>query len=748
MENTTANRSTGKDGCPCIDASKILASHAKEERSCETPEFEGVRVSGSCFPFSYGSNVCLPHNLLLDPICKRDPPIPRFCEKSWCYVDLEKCRNSPELVHRSDWFPLDSDLFYSYSTCDSTGSSLEYLEYIKGLREENVLKDMSITVTIPNYNYPFMYKRNPTTGDIISRPGEEYFNDNIPFEGAYIDYMNDIAALSNGDIKKLNYTHRSKGSDTLHPSSKFTAAVQDVGNGLSDMATGPFWITEERLRITSFTIPFMYDKTVLVVKRPRANTSLSYQVSKVLKPFDHSLWYVVVTTILLSGFLSAWFSKPSRARLKMRSFNWKNENLRHRAKLNLRLVIDAILEKGVFFFGGAVEQDSGASLPHKLLMFGYAFFILVTVSAYVANLAAFLTLPGVSKYVDTMQGAINSGSTICAHPVLRSDLEFSWPHAKFVFAQADKKPGVDGATYFMLDLYDAGKCDMLAVSLEGGLKNEDLVNKFCERDLVFTNGLVVETPMAFPIRTNLAAGFSYWMHKGEKNHGITLTNAIKQYTCSVELSVTGEPDDLAPLSVENMFLAFAMYAVFATAAIATQLAFRWRENTANISHALAGRASVLIRTNRREVFARTKNKGDGDDQEYQPSFRNGATDPDITEAVYMLVELSVTGEPDDLAPLSVENMFLAFAMYAVFATAAIATQLAFRWRENTANISHALAGRASVLIRTNRREVFARTKNKGDGDDQEYQPSFRNGATDPDITAYIRNQLSESCAPV
>ena len=73
-----------------------------------------------------------------------------------------------------------------------------------------------------------------------------YFDDTIPFGGVYLDYMNDIVKLSNGDIQNVTYTHTSRASMKQYPSSKFTAAVQDVENGLVDMAVGPFWITGQR----------------------------------------------------------------------------------------------------------------------------------------------------------------------------------------------------------------------------------------------------------------------------------------------------------------------------------------------------------------------------------------------------------------------------------------------------------------------------------------------------------------------
>ena len=88
-----------------------------------------------------------------------------------------------------------------------------------------------------------MYKRD-SSGEIIQpeERGDEFFNDNIPFEGIYINFVKSIMEISNGDIRSMNFTHRSRVSSIVHPTSSFTAAVQDIEDGLVDMA-GELFIT-------------------------------------------------------------------------------------------------------------------------------------------------------------------------------------------------------------------------------------------------------------------------------------------------------------------------------------------------------------------------------------------------------------------------------------------------------------------------------------------------------------------------
>ena len=72
-----------------------------------------------------------------------------------------------------------------------------------------------------------MYKRDGD-GEILSTIGSEYYDDGVPFEGIYPSFVRGIADISNGDIRNITFTHRSRAASLLHPTSSYTAAVQDV----------------------------------------------------------------------------------------------------------------------------------------------------------------------------------------------------------------------------------------------------------------------------------------------------------------------------------------------------------------------------------------------------------------------------------------------------------------------------------------------------------------------------------------
>jgi len=140
---------------------------------------------------------------------------------------------------------------------------------------------------------------------------------------------------------------------------------------------GPFWITSERLLLSAFTIPIVSDKVLLMVPKPGSNEETVLQnVSKVSGPFTPELGGLLIGIIIFTGLLSVWFSDRPKSPL---GEGQSSAPLRRSKRAYLRLAIDSILEKGMFFCSAGVEQDAGSTLPNKLLMFGFGFFILIAV---------------------------------------------------------------------------------------------------------------------------------------------------------------------------------------------------------------------------------------------------------------------------------------------------------------------------------------------------------------------------------
>ena len=247
-----------------------------------------------------------------------------------------------------------------------------------------------------------------------------------------------------------------------------------------------------------------------------------------------------------------------------------------------RLILDAFLEKGMFFFSAGIEQDMGASLPHKVLMFGFGFFILIAVSAYVANLAAFLTQTGLEKGVGTMQQVVDRNIPICGHPALEEDIRFEWPKANLLFPSGG---GPETSKYeAMFEAYARGDCKVLAFGREDTAMNINILKRMCELDLVYTDVLVRENPIAFPIRKELASEFNHWMQYADTSHTIQIESVRQEFIekndiqpqCEVELSKLSKEaqeadNDFARVSPGNMFFPIMLFVGCALIAAVLQL---------------------------------------------------------------------------------------------------------------------------------------------------------------------------------
>lgn len=216
------------------------------------------------------------------------------------------------------------------------------------------------------------------------------------------------------------------------------------------------------------------------------------------------------------------------------------------------------------------------------------------VSAYVANLAAFLT-QSMPTFIGTIDDAVTSGATICAHPAQRDELKVAWPSAKFVWCETCK----DQAG--LLDDYDAGKCKLLAMSHTGMIPNLKVMTGLCSRELVFTNSKLIEMPIAFPVRPDLAGGLSYWIHTAKMKHDITLESSKKKYddqhtsdfTCTLDLTdYQVEASDTTQITLANLAFPFIFFASCALAASAVQLVHQWSLKKGNQT-SYAARRSML-----------------------------------------------------------------------------------------------------------------------------------------------------------
>ncbi len=300
-----ANALGGAQDCPCMDARVIIADNISS--SCTYfSAVAGFNTQRHCYPPSYGSSVCAPHDAALGPYCTGVNP-PAFCGERWCYIDHTKCKASKHVFRISNYHQSfagsEDKLYFSYSTCNGTSSRWD--EHIT----LTALQDMSLLATAPGIEHPAQFKMT-TSGKVVKEyNGEAYYNDSSPWLGAIPEYLNALAELS-GQISDFNISSRSRGSSVIRPGSSYTASVHDVQAGISHVGAAPFYVTSERLRMVPFTTPLYVDEVVLWIQRPVWDNTLGAKMMTVSAPFDGGLWATLLLSTFVVSVFNIWFAAP------------------------------------------------------------------------------------------------------------------------------------------------------------------------------------------------------------------------------------------------------------------------------------------------------------------------------------------------------------------------------------------------------------------------------------------------------
>lgn len=354
---TQAQAMTGDADCPCIDS----RSRFEAVSNCDTinPRTgiseQGVLVGGVCYPSSFGGSVCGTHDQGIDPLCDlTGDAMPGYCLTPFCYVDFEKCKKSRQLMFATDVFAVyDTNLFYSYTTCNSTETSW------KDFLTTNALADFSLTSTMPGFWAPAHYKLNDQ-GEVAEWDGSEYYNDDIPWQGWILDYISAVVEMSN--VQAINFTARSGGSDVASGGgSAWTASIHDIQAGISDISTSSYWITSERLQQVAFTTPVSVDKIFLWVEQPHTDNSFGGLASKVMKPFEAEVWILMILAVILVSFLTVLFASPDgdfeRWHTVFRNEEWLEASPRKKARIAMVTGLETFVANCTFFFGHHVDFD-------------------------------------------------------------------------------------------------------------------------------------------------------------------------------------------------------------------------------------------------------------------------------------------------------------------------------------------------------------------------------------------------------
>ncbi|KAL1529028.1 hypothetical protein AB1Y20_010348 [Prymnesium parvum] len=589
--------------CPCLNDTSYFEFARTSEGSSFSLSFASSGRSGELangqmlrYPLQYGLGRCHAWDDGLPPFCNGAPPRPSFCSTAWCFVDTSRCRGTSasfRKTHLLDPLPL----YYSYEAC-AQDDDLQALLRARAAEEQWVsftvltpLAGVALTVGFAALSPPSHFKRDERGAVVATghpRYEEIYKDDSIPWEGISVEYFGALLAEANrlGLNVSAAHTYVSGGARRRH-ANPWTAAVDDVGAGLLDASPGNLWPTPERLKLAPFTLPFKDSEFWLLVPRPASESSSEpafSQLSRCFLPFTGALWGAIFGATLCVGLLHAYFamrfephgggvmgtaSSFRRRWSTVLRTSWRGGG--DDGSSSGQLWTGAAQAAGELLSGGVgLDVERVGSAGGRVLYLGWGFFVLLVISSYTANLAAFLTQEGLQKgYPSTVEELRQNGDEICVSEVVLQLAKARYPGVRFVGSLTEET--------VLNEAYRGGQCR--AALLDGtaiDVAPETYGKRVCDAGVGVPPGQtlgVLNSEYAIPVRQEYVGAFSYLI-RSLAERGVTVESFELPYkvrkNCTYSIGAQPSSNLHPAIALPEMSAAFAV--LFVSGVLAVVLA--------------------------------------------------------------------------------------------------------------------------------------------------------------------------------
>ncbi|XP_048582630.1 glutamate receptor ionotropic, kainate 2 isoform X2 [Nematostella vectensis] len=228
---------------------------------------------------------------------------------------------------------------------------------------------------------PFLDWRN---GSIETRPVS-----NESLQGFLIDVINELSTVVGFEYeidlrRDTNYASMVNG--------RVTGMVGDLIDKKADMALAPITITAERESKIDFSKPFMDFMQSLIMKEMKEE---EISLFAFVQPFDGTVWLLIILVVLFVTIMmfvvDLWSPFGHRAEARITDEGAGDEfNLFN----SLWFATASMLQQG--------PDNTPKSPSGRILASAFWFFILIIISTYTANLAAFFTKKTSKNFIETL----------------------------------------------------------------------------------------------------------------------------------------------------------------------------------------------------------------------------------------------------------------------------------------------------------------------------------------------------------
>ncbi|KAK3719756.1 hypothetical protein RRG08_040059 [Elysia crispata] len=239
---------------------------------------------------------------------------------------------------------------------------------------------------------PFLFRKK-------RKDGEPVLMGNDRFEGFAVDLAKKLAEYVRFNFEFRVVADGSYGTKN-EENGTWNGMMGELIDGTADLAVAPLTITADRERYVDFSKHFMEIGVTIMIKKPQSQRP---GVFSFMEPLSLEVWLCIIVaylTVSVGLFLVSRFSPVEWRRVKGEG-QYEND---------FSLFNSFWFSMGALMFQGS--DTCPRSISGRIIGGAWWFFVLIIISSYTANLAAFLT-------IERMVTPIESADDLANHPTIK-----------------------------------------------------------------------------------------------------------------------------------------------------------------------------------------------------------------------------------------------------------------------------------------------------------------------------------------